>query len=388
MNEANLAEANFIPVDTEALRLDLLKRMEERMGEPLYPGDERRIFAEALAYALGVFAAAANEQCRARLLAYAGGRQLDALGKRVNCRRLAPVPATVLLTFTLATARPNAITIPAGTTVTADNNVLFATAAAATIPPGATEAAGVPATATVGGSVTNGVPAGAIQSFVDKVPYVTGVTNTTESSGGSDGEPYPLALDPDTGDDGSGDTHYRERIRLAVAGFSCAGGAASYEYFARSASANVEGVSVISEQAAGTVDIYITEKGGAAPTAGTLAAVTAAVTDDAVKPLNDLVSVHAPEPVPYDIELCYYVAQADESACVKAIEGAGGLLEQYNAWQQGEIGRDINPQRLMAYLLRTCLRLDVVKPAFATVSPAQIARWSGKMNISHIIVAE
>ncbi len=383
-----MSDANFTEIDTEALRLDMLRRMEERTGEPLYPGDERRIFAEALAYALGVFASAANEQCKARLLAYAKGYQLDALGERVNCRRIAPVPATVQLTFTLATARPNAITIPAGTTVTADNKVLFATSAAAVIPPGATEASGVPATATVGGSITNGVPAGAIQSFVDKAPYVTGVINTTESSGGDDGEPYPLAIDPDNGDDGSGDDNYRERIRLAVAGFSCAGGAASYEYFARSASANVEGVSVISSQAAGTVDIYITEHGGASPSEGTLSAVTAAVTDDAVKPLNDLVRVHAPDAVPYDIELCYYVEQADESTSVREIEGEGGLLAQYNAWQQGAIGRDINPQRLMAYLLRSCLRLDIVKPAFATVSDAQIARWSGKMNISHILVSE
>lgn len=383
-----MSEANFTEVDTEQLRVDMLTRMEERTGEPLYPGDERRIFAEALAYALGVFISAANEQCKARLLPYAGGYQLDALGERVNCKRIAPVPATVQLTFSLATVRPNAITIPAGTTVTADNKVLFATNAAAVIRPGAVQVEGVQATATVGGSVTNGVPAGAIQSFVDKVPYVTGVINTTESSGGDDGEPYPLAVDAENGDDGSGDDNYRERIRLAVAGFSCAGGAASYEYFARSASANVESVSIISNQTAGTVDIYVTEKGGVDPSEGTLAAVTEAVTDDAVKPLNDLVTVHAPEAVTYDIELCYYVEQADESSCVKAIEGEGGLLEQYNAWQQGEIGRDINPQRLWAYLLQSCLRLDVTKPVFTTVSDSQIARWSGSMNISHIIVAE
>jgi phage-related baseplate assembly protein len=382
-----MSELNFIETDTDKLKNDILEKMKDGTGELLYPGDERRIFAEAFAYAWATAVSAVNEQCKGRLLKHARGHQLDALGERVMCTRLKPQPARIELKFTLATSRPNDITIPAGTTVTADNNVLFTTNEAVRVPAGELEVSGVQATATIGGTVTNGVPVGAVQSFVDKVPYVTGVINTTASSGGDDGEPYPLEIDPEHGDNGAGDENYRERIKLAPAGFSSAGSELSYEYFARSASANVEGVKVLSNQQAGRTDIYITEKGGVAPSEGTLDAVLEAVTDKKVKALNDYVTVQAPEAVSYDIELTYYVEQANESAAVKAIEGVGGLIEQYNAWQQAAIGRNIDPQELIVKLRSACHWVDVVQPQRTTIEDNQIARFSGNLNVTHIIQA-
>lgn len=380
--------ANFTEPDVSALTAQIIETVETRAGVPLMPGDERRIFAEALAYFLGVFVQHVNAQCRARLLDYAAGEQLDALGARLNCHRLPATPARVPLRFTLATARPTPITIPAGTTVTADNTVLFRTDAPATIPAGALTAENVLATATIGGELTNGIPAGAIQSFVDTVPFVSAVINTAATGGGSAGEPYPLAIDPQNGDNGEGDTRYRERIRAAASGFSNAGGAASYEYAARSATAAVESVSVVSDQAAGSVEIYITEPGGAMPSEGTLAAVTAAVTDDRVRPLNDLVTVSAPAPVPYSVNITVYVTAANLTAAQTAIESPGGALETYLREQQAEIGRDINPDRLRRALLDHCVRLDVAAPAYAPVSQSQIAQFNGVKQIAYVTVAE
>ena len=384
MNETT-PEANFTEINTDRLRAEVLSTAEQRTGELLYPGDERRIFVDVLIYILAWFVGLANKMCRSRLLPYASGYQLDALGARVNCTRIAPVPASVTLKFTLETARPNDITIPAGTTVTADNKVLFAVDRAATIPAGSLSVEGVTATATIGGSVTNGVPAGAIQSFVDRVPYVTGVVNTSESSGGDDGEPYPLAIDPERGDNGEGDDRYRERIKLAPASFSAAGSAASYEYWAKSASGNVESVGVLSDQQAGTVDIYVTERGGTLPSEGTLALVEAAVTADDVKPLNDRVQVHAPAEVPYDIELTYYVPQESESEAVAAIEGPGGAIDQFNVWQSGQIGRDLNPDQLRALMLPYCQRITLTQPTYQLVSNAELARYSGNIIVSHVV---
>lgn len=380
-----MSDLNFTEIDTDKLKTQFLESIEEGTGELLYPGDKRRIFTEAFVYAFSVVMSAANERSKGRLLKHAKGYQLDAIGERVLCSRLKPQPASIELKFILATARPNDITIPAGTTVTADNKVLFATNEAVRVRAGELEVDGVKATATIGGDITNGVPVGAVQSFVDKVPYVTGVVNTTVSSGGSEGEPYPLEIDPENGDDGTGDDKYRERIALAPASFSTAGSSLSYEYHARTASANVEGVKVLSEQAAGRTDIYITEQGGADPTEGTLAAVMAAVTAPGVRALNDNVTVQAPEAVKYDIELTYYVDQANESAAVKSIEGAGGILDQYNTWQQGEIGRNIDPQKLISMLRDSCNWVDVVKPTRETIYDSQIARFSGNINVSHII---
>lgn len=383
-----MATVNFTDIDTDKLKAQLLETAEEYLGELLWPGDERRIFTEALAYYLSVFISAANEQCKARLIDYASGKQLDALGARVNCTRLAAIPATVKLSFTLATPRPNAIIIPAGTTVTADNNIFFATNEAATIKAGELTVEGVTATATTAGAITNGVPAGAIQSFTDKLPFVTGVVNTAESAGGDDGEPYPKEIDPQNGDDGSGDNKYRERIKLAPAAFSAAGTSARYEYYARTASANVEGVNITSDQTAGTVDIYITETGGAEPTQGTLEKVNTILQSADIRAMNDLITVQAPESVYYDIELTYYVLQAEESASVKAIEGEGGAIDQYIAYQQANIGRDINPDRLRAFMLDKCVRMDLIKPEYTSISESQIARFSGNLNIAHIVVEE
>lgn len=379
---------NFLETDVQKLRDEILALVESKIGESLPAGDERRMNIEAEIYALATIISHANEQCKGRLLGYASGYQLDALGERVNCARLAPIPARTRLRFMLETVRPNDINIPIGTTVTSDNKVLFATDVSAVIKAGKTEVTDVPATATTGGVVTNGIPVGAIQSFVDRVPFVTGVYNTVESSGGDDGEPYPRAIDAVSGDDGEGDNRYRERIKLAPAAYSAAGSAASYEYHARSASGNIESVAVTSDQEAGTVEIYVTEKGGALPTQGTLDAVTAAVTRDEIRPLNDKVSVHAPTEVQYDIELTYYVLQADESAAQQAIEGQGGAVEQYNAWQQGQLGRDINPDRLRAFLLDHCVRVDLVQPEYTAIANSELARFSGTLNISHTVVEE
>ena len=384
----NSEPLNFVDIDVEKLRSDAITEAESRLGESLYAGDERRIFTDVIIYVLAWFVALVNKMCRGRLLGYASGYQLDALGERVNCTRLAPVPARTRLKFTLETVRPNDITIPAGTTVTSDNKVLFATDASAVIKAGKTEVTDVAATATTGGVVTNGIPVGAIQSFVDRVPFVTGVFNTVESSGGDDGEPYPIAIDPDGGDNGEGDDRYRERIKLAPAAWSAAGSAASYEYHARSASGNIESVAVTSDQEAGTVDIYVTEKGGVLPTQGTIDAVTAAVTRDDIRPLNDKVTVQSPTEVQYDIELTYYVLQENESAAQKAIEGVGGAIEQYNAWQQANIGRDVNPDRLRAFLLDHCVRVDLVQPTYQAIANSELARFSGSLNISHTVVSE
>ena len=52
------------------------------------------------------------------------------------------------------------------------------------------------------------------------------------------------------------------------------------------------------------------------------------------------------------------------------------------------IGRDINPDRLRAYLLDTCIRVDVKAPVFTSVSDLQIPRWNGRINVSHVTIEE
>lgn len=382
-----MADLNFTPVDAGKLKDELITRVESATGEPLYPGDERRIFSEGVAYALSVFISAANESCKSRLLKYAAGYSLDALGKRVGCTRLNPSPAVTKLEFSLSEKRNVATVIPAGTRCTADNVILWETDKSCTIPVGELTVS-ASARATVGGSRTNGIPKGTVQTFIDDVPFVVGVVNLEESAGGDDGEPYPIALDTDNGDDGSGDDRYRERITLAPSAYSATGTAAGYEYYARSASSAVDSVKVMSNQNAGSVDIYICESDGADPSEETLEKVRSVVTADDVKALGDKVSVHAPVPVPYAIDIVYYCTQATLSETIQAIEGVNGAIAKYRKWQDSSIGRDINPDRLRAFCLDSCLRMEVNSPIYTEVSDMQIARWNGETITGHIIVAE
>ena len=80
--------------------------------------------------------------------------------------------------------------------------------------------------------------------------------------------------------------------------------------------------------------------------------VLGVVSGDTVRPLTDHVEVRSAEPVSYDIALKYYVTPATESQVILAVEGEGGAIEQYNAWQSAELGRSINPDMLRAYLIQ------------------------------------
>ena len=101
--------------------------------------------------------------------------------------------------------------------------------------------------------------------------------------------------------------------------------------------------------------------------------------------------VYAPEVAEYDIEIKYYTTKDNEAATIQTIEGAGGSIEQYNAWQTTALGRDINPDQLRRYLLAPAtgtgaLRVDVTRPVFQELGKWQIARFSGTIAVTHEVV--
>lgn len=382
----------FCKTDAETIYNDLLTGLENNLETPLYPGDQRRLFAEALAAVMITFYNDFNESAKMRLLQFAAGSVLDAIGDRVNCPRLTPTAAKTKIKFTLAAARTVDTVIPKGTRGTADATVYFATDLNAAIPAGELSVE-VPTTATTTGTAGNGYDAGTITTLVDGVPYIAGITNTTTSAGADNGEPYPEA------DNGVGDDHYRERIALANNQYTTAGPSAAYEYHTLSANADIEDVQVASEQTAGQVDIYITGPNGTDPSAEMIADVLERLSDKTIRPLNDKVTCQGPTVEPYDIEIKYYVSAENEAAAVANIEAAGGSIEKFVKWQDAKIGRDINPDKLRTLCLNPgkdaagndligCYRLDVISPAFTTLTNDKIARFSGTLNITHEIVEE
>lgn len=367
---------DFVTVDAETILNSLIARVETALGITLYQGDERRIFLEQQAVILVALHNAINDTGRQNLLQYATGAILDAIGARTDTIRLPARKASVTLRFTLSTAQPKDVTVPVGTRATPDGELFFATTAALVIPAGSTHG-DITAAATVTGSNYNGFVAGQINQIVDPVAYVTSVANTDTSSGGADVEPDDDGVNVWSG--------YRERIRESVTRFSTAGPADAYIYWAKTADANIQDVSVTSPNA-GEVKITVLMADGEAPAQGVLDAVLEICNDKKVRPLTDLVTAAAPTPVPYDIALTYYISQdnaASESTIRSAIEGAGGAVEQYQAWQGAKLGRDINPDYLRHLMLNAgACRIDLTYPAYDELDADEVAA-AGTVTITY-----
>ncbi|NLH01190.1 MAG: baseplate J/gp47 family protein [Clostridiales bacterium] len=354
----------------------------DSVNEPLYPGDERRIFGEALVSVLVALYSEFNDKMKQRTLKYARGYVLDALGERYAVYRAEPAKAKANFRFAVDAAQTGNIVIPAGTRITTDGSVYFATQEAAVLAAGSTYV-DVLGLCTEGGSNYNGFAAGTIATLVDLIPYITSAKNVTISSGGDDCEPYTEA----------GDDRFRERIRLSPATLSTAGPENAYRYFAMSADPDIIDVAIdCPAESPNVVNVYPLMKDGTLPDADTLSKVTSALSASDVRPMTDKVTAVAPTQVTYSINIKYYCTKDNEAATIETIEGSGGAIEQYIAWQAAALGRDINPDQLRRLILAPssgigAIRVEVASPAYTELTKAQVAQLSGTPTVTHEIIA-
>lgn len=404
-----MAELNFIETNAEEITTSILEQLENGVAEPLYPGDERRIFGEAFAAVVVSVFNSVNDACRQKMLRYARGSVLDALGENRDVKRLDPTYATTTLRFGVNQAFPSNIVIPAGLRVSNDFTHYFLTDTTAVLYAGALSV-DVSATAEKGGSDYNGIAPGEIATIIDisDAALIDTVRNITETTGGGDIE---------------SDETYRERIREAENALSTAGTAKAYKYWALSSNSMVSDAVVMSEReelsrtlsvydgyifmggdtlladtltvllpdgteaVSGThykatyednlltvellgtlasedeVSIKITRDmlgrvkivpicaGGELPSEDVLADVLEACSADDVRPLTDFVSVESPKVRYYDINLTYYTTRSNESEVVQNVEGSDGAINRYVYWQGSNLDQDINPDYLRRLIL-------------------------------------
>ena len=86
-------EFDFVNTDAAEIYNTVMEWLMDSVNEPLYPGDERRIYGEALVFVLVNVYHEMNDTAKQRTLQYARGVVLDALGERVGTKRLEPAPA-------------------------------------------------------------------------------------------------------------------------------------------------------------------------------------------------------------------------------------------------------------------------------------------------------
>ena len=376
-----MADFDFVETDSAKIYTSVIGNLMDYCNEPLYPGDERRIFGEGLVQVLVGLFSLFNDAAKQRTLRYARGTVLDAIGDRYGVKRLAPANASATFRFTASSSQLENIIIPAGTRITADGSVYFATQETAVLPAGESYVDLV-CVCISGGSAYNGYMDGSISTLVDLIPYIASAVNITVTSGGDDGEPYTE----------DGDNKYRERIRLSPASLSTAGPESAYRYFALSADPDIVDVAIdcpVNEP--NTVNIYPLMVGGELPDEATLQKVSDALADD-VRPMTDRVQVLVPEVVTYSVEIKYYCTKDDEAATIQTIEGDGGAIDKYNEWQTAALGRSINPDQLRRFILAPtegtgALRVDVVSPTYTELSKSQVAKLSGSPVVTHEVVS-
>lgn len=405
-------DIHLTEINASTIYNTIITMLEKGAGEPLYPGDERRIYGEAL---VAVFVALYNtldDVGRQTLLRYARGEVLDAIGERLDVKRLEGSKAAAIMRFSVSTPRDSNIIIPKWTKVTPDGENYFATDEIAVLQAGSYSVE-IPTSAVSNGVKYNGYAAGTITTLVDLIPYIESVTNLTETAGGDDGEPYTK----------DGDDRLRERIRLAPAKRSTAGPELAYIYWALTADSSITDVKAVSEieevaktiavyndhaflagpldemtlvvrasenaerallltdytytyednlltieligSLAGSESIYIEVdktlegcvkivpllEGGQIPDEAMLEKVLEAVNAKDIRPLTDKVSAVAPGVVEYDIELVYYATPDTEAEVIANVEGSDGAIVRYNEWQTAALGRDVNPDQLRRLIL-------------------------------------
>ena len=355
LNDIVFAEKS--PVQVER---DIINSYEAYTGRSLARGDPVRLFLETIALVIIQQRNLIDYAAKQNLLAYATGDYLDHIGVLLGVTRLEAQAAVTTLKFTLSAEQVGTVIIPAGTRVTPDGNIIFATLNSAEIAAGELEAE-VSAECTVTGTAGNGFLAGQIKKLVDVFPYEMSAVNVTDSSGGTETE---------------SDENFRERINIAPESFSSAGPFGAYEYLARSAHQDIIDVAVLGQPYAepGTVEIYPLMTGGELPSSDILELVLDACSTADKRPLTDLVLVKQPETVKYEISAKFFIDRANASSAAAIKLRAESAFDDFMLWQRSKLGRDINPSELNHRLVEAgAKRVEIYTPEFAALEPWQVA---------------
>lgn len=302
------------------------------------------------------------------LLAYASCSYLDHLGALLGVTRLEASHATCSVKFTLSAVKDYPVIIPAGTRISAGDNIYFAVIESHTIPAG-TKSITVTASCTTAGEAGNGYIAGQVNKLVDVFPYEMRVENLNETNGGSDIE---------------SDEAFRERIQIAPESFSAAGPTKAYEYFARSAHQDIIAVSVVGppETQPGHVEIYPLMTGGELPSNEVIQAVEKICAADDVRPDTDYVHVKKPAQIAYNVKLTYWIDSANSVNAWNIQSYVYDAVQSWVKWQKSELGRDINPSELNRRVLEAGAKhCEIESPNFVALKKSQVAHCNNMQVI-------
>lgn len=342
---------------------DFAARYQEVTGKKvqLSKSDPNRIIMLACAQLIYQGLQNIDKAGKMNFLKYAYDDYLENMGALKKVTRNPAKFAKVPVRFTLSGQREAATSIPQGTRVTAAYEVYFATTHYAEIPPGETEIT-VMTECTEAGAIGNDFAAGELSTLVDPIGFISKVENTEKSTGGTEVE---------------SDQTMAERIYLAPSSYSTAGPDDAYEYWVKESNPAIGDVKITSPTA-GVVDIRFVMVDGSVPDDTTIAAVTEAVNQRGKRPLTDSVQVKKPEVEEYRIDVTYFINASDSNSAAAIQAQAETAVEKYKLWQATKVGRDINPDELIANLNDAGAKRAVVRsPAFRVIGETAKAQCVG-----------
>lgn len=351
MSRAN-ADYEFVTTDASQIEEDIAAMYTAITGRTATAGPDR-LFIQWVASVILLANANINRAGNANLPSRAEGDDLDALAQLFYVQTRPPATAAgVLMKFTISAAQSSAVLIPAGTRVTnREGDIVFATDEDAYVAIGDLDVT-VHATCEETGSSGNGYAAGTITTCVDPFAYYASCTNTDESDGGSDV--------PD-------DDAFYETLVASQDAYSSAGPIGAYQYFAKSVSTDIADV-LVNSPAAGYVYIYALMKDGTPAGTEIKNAILAACNDDEIRPLTDNVVVSDPDTVSYNVTLTYYTTEGNGNSAASIAAAVQDAVNEYIAWQDGKMGRDINPSKLIQMVMATGVkRVAVTSPSYTVL---------------------
>ena len=331
-------ELHYVDYDAEQTWDEMLRAYIEAGGDILYPGDEKEMLLRAALAIATAIMAKVDSALRMDTLTYATGEYLKEYGRKRNCVYIEAIPATAPVTMTFQ-ATGIAHTIAAGTELTADGAVIFATQEDLSIT-GTAQEINTTVQCQTPGIIGNGLRQGTQLQFVEGIDGFVSAIVTADASGGVDAEDEEV---------------YRERIRNFGLVSVTTGPKMLYESQTLAVSSQIVDAKAVND-GGGEVGIYIILAEGANENA-IKASVEQALSSDTKRPLTDHVTVYVSDEAAYTLNVkVWYSQYAGISDSVTA------AISEYQAWQDNKIGRAFNPDKLIAMLYQAgCERVQFLE---------------------------
>ena len=127
------------------------------------------------------------------------------------------------------------------------------------------------------------------------------------------------------------------------------------------------------------MNIRILLEDNSTPSRGFIDGLSDYLTEAPARPLTDHVVIAGPDKVAYNIKITYYIGKLSRASAAMIQEAVEMAIEDFEEWQTGKIGRDINPDELIVRLKAAGVKRAVItEPEFKVLEEWQIAALGTK----------